>query len=91
MDVEILPQLIVQSPTLLNQLRENVYTGLNLDQMIQLAWYLKDIPAENISTGVVNEHYTMGYMTPEGASVLVPNRSLIGSLMVEVFGANYSE
>jgi hypothetical protein len=59
--------------------------------MIQLAWYLKDIEAENIRTGVVDERYTMGYLTPEGASVLVPNRSLIGSLMVDVFGANYSE
>ncbi len=90
LDVEMLPQLIVQSPTLLSQLSDNVYTGLNIDQMIQLAWYLKDIEAENIRTGVVDERYTMGYLTPEGASVLVPNRSLIGSLMVDVFGANYS-
>jgi LCP family protein required for cell wall assembly len=91
LDVEMLPQLIVQSPSMLSQLSENVYTGLNIDQMIQLAWYLKDVPPENIRTGVVDERYSMGYMTPEGASVLVPNRSLIGSLMVEVFGANYSE
>jgi LCP family protein required for cell wall assembly len=91
LDVEMLPQLIVQSPTMLSQLSDNVYTGLNIDQMIQLAWYLKDIEAENIRTGVVDERYTMGYLTPEGASVLVPNRSLIGSLMVDVFGANYSE
>jgi|FLYN01.1.fsa_nt_gi LCP family protein required for cell wall assembly len=91
LDLEMLPQLIVQSPTLLSQLSENVYTGLTLDQMIQLAWYLKEIPPENIRTGVVDARYTMGYMTPEGASVLVPNRALIGPLMVEVFGANYSE
>jgi LCP family protein required for cell wall assembly len=91
LDLEMLPQLIVQSPTILGQLRDNVYTGLTLDQMIQLAWYVKDIPVENIRTGVVNQDYTIGWNTPEGAAVEIPDRARIGSLMVEVFGANYSE
>jgi LCP family protein required for cell wall assembly len=90
LNLDMLPQLIVQAPTLLGALKDNVYTGLTLDQMIQLAWYLKDIPQESIHTGVVDGRYTMSWMTPDGASVLVPNRSRIGSLMVDVFGASYS-
>ncbi len=91
LDLEMLPQLIVQSPTIMSQLSENAYTGLTIDQMIQLAWYLKDIPTENIHTGVVDQNYTIGWQTPDGAAVEIPDRASIGSLMVEVFGPNYSE
>ncbi len=91
LDLEMLPQLIVQGPSLTANLSENVYTGLTLDQMIQLAWYLKDIQTENIHTGVVDQRYTIGYQTPEGAAVEIPDRARIGGLMVEVFGPNYSE
>jgi polyisoprenyl-teichoic acid--peptidoglycan teichoic acid transferase len=88
---DLLPQLIIQSPSLLAAVNDGFYTGLTIDQLIQLALYLKDIPAENLRTGVINEQYTIGYSTPQGASVLVPDRERIGPLMVEVFGANYSE
>lgn len=88
---DLLPQLIIQSPSLLAAVNEGLYTGLTLDQLIQLALYLKDISAESMRTGVINEQYTIGYSTPQGASVLVPDRARIGPLMVEVFGANYSE
>jgi hypothetical protein len=88
---DLLPQLIIQSPSLLAAVNDGLYTGLTLDQLIQLALYLKDIPGENIRTGVINEQYTIGYSTPQGASVLVPDRERIGPLMVEVFGANYSQ
>lgn len=91
LDLNMLPTLITQAPSMLANLRDNVHTGLTLDQMIQLAWYLKDIPAENIHTGVISREYVMGYMTPQGASVLIPNRSKLGELMVSVFGQNYSE
>jgi LCP family protein required for cell wall assembly len=86
-----LPQLIVQSPSLWAALQDGVYTGLTLDQIIQLGLYLKDIPSENIRAGVVNEAYTVGYTTPQGAQVLVPDRGRLGTLMVEVFGQSYSQ
>jgi LCP family protein required for cell wall assembly len=90
-DTSRLPELIVQSPSLWSALDGNMYTGLTLDQVLQLGLYLKDIPAENIRTGVINQSYTMNYTTPEGAAVLVPDRARLGPLMVEVFGASYSE
>jgi len=91
LDLDMLPQLIVQAPTLWNDLSTGVSTGLTFDQIIQLALYLKDIPGENIKTGVIDEHYTIGYTTSQGASVLVPDRAQLGPLMVDVFGANYSQ
>ncbi len=87
----VLAQLIVQSPTLYDQWQDNVSTGLTLDQMIQITLYLKDIPSENITTGVIDQRYIANYQTSSGAQVLIPNRNRLGSLMVEVFGPNYNQ
>jgi LCP family protein required for cell wall assembly len=86
-----LPSLIGQAPAIWQSLANNVYTGLTFEQIIQLALYVKDIPAENIRMGVINFDYLIPYTTPDGASVLVPNRAALGSLMVQVFGASYTQ
>jgi LCP family protein required for cell wall assembly len=91
LNLNLLPQLIIQSPTLWNKLSQNVSTGLSLDQIIQLALYLKDVPGGNIHTGVIDQQYTIPWTTSQGAQVLVPDRAKLGPLMVKVFGANYSE
>jgi LCP family protein required for cell wall assembly len=91
LNLNMLPQLIIQAPGMLAQLKDNVFTALNVDQIIQLALYVKDIPQENIRTGVIDGRYIMPYTTSQGASVLVPNRSMLGQLMVQVFGENYSQ
>ncbi len=91
LDLDLLPSLIVQAPSMYANLSENVATGLTLDQIIQLAWYFRDISTENIHMGVVDQRYAFNYTTADGAQVLVPDRSLLGPLMVEIFGENYSE
>lgn len=89
--LDMLPQLLVQSPTIWNAVQNGVSTGLTFDQIIQLVLYLKDIQTENIKTGVIDQQYTIPYSTAQGASVLVPDRASLGDLMVQVFGANYSQ
>ncbi len=91
LSLDMLPSLILQAPSLWGTLSENVYTGLTLEQVVQLALYAKDIPLENFSTGVISNQYVINYMTQNNEAVLIPNRSRLGGLMVEVFGANYSE
>jgi LCP family protein required for cell wall assembly len=91
LNLEMLPQLIFQAPSLLNAWSDNVYTGLSLDQMIELALYVKDIPQENLISGVIDYTYLTSWRTPQGADVLIPNRARLGDLMVQVFGPNYSE
>lgn len=91
LDANRLPELVIQSPSLWAALQGGIYTGLTLDQVIQMGLFLKDVPAENIRTGVINEAYTVGYTTPQGAQVLVPDRARLGQLMVETFGPNYSQ
>jgi LCP family protein required for cell wall assembly len=91
LDANLMPQLILESPTLLASLDGNLYTDLQLDQMIQLALFLKDIPQEDIRTGVIDSNYIVPWTTTQGASVLVPRRSQLSTLLTEVFGSDYSE
>ncbi len=87
----MIPQLLLRSPEMWANLSDNLYTGLSLEQIIQLALYVKDIPTENIRMGVIGYEYLQGYTTGDGASVLIPNRARLGNLMVDVFGETYSQ
>lgn len=89
--LDMVDDLILQAPFLYNELRSGVNTGLTLDQIIELGLWAADVPRENIRTGVVSWEYLIGYETPGGANVLVPNRARIGELMVQVFGADYNQ
>ena len=91
LNLDMIPQLLIQSPAIWNTMSENVYTGLSLEQVIQLGLYAKDIDMSNIKTGVIDFSYLQSYTTESGASVLIPNRARLGSLMTEVFGSNYSQ
>jgi len=91
LSLDMIPALITQAPFLWQSLEDNVSTGLSLEQIIQLGLFIKDIPRENIKTGVIDFSYLQSYTTQSGASVLIPNRTRLGNLMVDVFGVNYSQ
>lgn len=91
LSLDMVPSLIAQAPFLWQSFSDNVYTGLSLEQIIQLGLYVKDIPRENINTGVIDFSYLQGYTTPSGAQVLIPNQARLGSLMTDVFGAGYNQ
>ncbi|MBI1258100.1 MAG: hypothetical protein GC204_11570 [Chloroflexi bacterium] len=86
-----LPQLIIQAPSLYASVSQNVYTQLSLDQMIQLVLWLKDLPADHIHTGVMDEHYVQNYTTEDGAEVLVPYPGALPRLLTAVFGSDYNQ
>jgi polyisoprenyl-teichoic acid--peptidoglycan teichoic acid transferase len=91
LNANMLPSFIAQAPSLWQSLSDNVYTGLTFEQMVQLGLYMKDIPLESIQLGVINYEYLIPYTTEDGASVLIPNRAKLGTLMVNTFGASYSQ
>ena len=91
LNLNMLPQLVVQSPSMFAALADNVYTGLTLDQIIQLVFTLKDIPSASIRTGVVDSNYTMPYTTETGQQVLVPRRAQLAELLAETFGPTYNQ
>ena len=91
LSVNSLPQLIIQAPSLYASVSQNVYTQLSLDQMIQLVLWLKDLPADHIHTGVMDEHYVQNYTTEDGAEVLVPYPGALPRLLAQVFGNDYDQ
>lgn len=91
LDFDLLPTLIFNAPSLLASLDKNVSTGMGLEDMIRLAWYLKDVPRQNMQTGVIDGRYVTNYTTARSEAVLIPQRSTLGELMVSVFGANYGQ
>ncbi len=90
LDVNNLTQVVVSAPAIWSSVQEGVRTGLTFDQLLRLGWYAKDIPLENIHTGVIDEQYITFYTTPSGSSVVIPNRYALGTLMTQVFGENYN-
>jgi LCP family protein required for cell wall assembly len=89
LNANLLPQLIVRSPEIWNQLSNNIHTDLTLDQLLQLVVYLKDIPKENIHQGVIDISEVTG-LNYNGADVLVPERAKLGPLLTQIFGASYA-
>lgn len=91
LSLDMLDDLILQAPGIWSDIEDGVNTSLSLEQLIRLALFARDVPAENIHKGVVNWDYLFSYKTEGGASVAVPRRSSLPELMSSVFGENYNE
>ncbi|MDQ7034553.1 MAG: LCP family protein [Anaerolineae bacterium] len=91
LDFDMVPSLIAQAPLLWNSWGDNISTGLSFEQIIQLSLYAKDVPRDQITMGVISFEYLQSYTTGAGAQVLIPNRSRLGNLMVDIFGPDYSQ
>jgi LCP family protein required for cell wall assembly len=88
--MDMIPKLAPQAYTLWAELSSGVDTRLSLDQILQLAWWVKDIPSGNYTNAVLGWEY----VTPtrwQGMDILVPTRQKLGPLMVEVFGPDYGQ
>ncbi len=84
-------QLIGQAPALLSSLSENFQTGLDLSQIVQLAFFAKDISIDNITMKVMNFNYLQEYVTEEHQQqVLIPIVERLPNLLRETFGADYA-
>ena len=90
-DVNMLPAMVARAPALWSSWQDNVYTGLTLEQVMQLGLFVQAIPAENITTGVIDYQYLQEYTTTSGVQVLVPDRARLGNLMNDVFGVTYNQ
>ena len=84
-------QLIGQAPALLATLGEHVKTGLELEQIVQLALLVKDIELADISMRVIDFEYLEEYVTEEyQQQVLVPRVERLPILLAQTFGDDYN-
>jgi len=87
---EMLPELAAKAYPLWAELRDGIDTGLDIDQILELAWYAKDVPRNNIVTGVIGWDYIVAENW-NGRPIIRPNREAIGPLMEQVFGQGYNQ
>lgn len=83
--LEMLPQLVRSAPALWQTLQGNVRTSLTLEEALQLALLIQDIPRSSIKTAVINYDYVYPETTPDGRQVLVPIRDNIRQLRNNLF------
>lgn len=62
-----------------------IQTDLTLDKIVAYAQLSKDIRAENIKSGVIDQSMALGITTPSGAMVLWPDRERIRALIDDLF------
>src|SRR5579859_1901462 len=88
LNLNLLPQLIAKAPSLLQTLNNSIWTNLTLNQMVSLALLGQSIPRANIQNYVIDYHYVLEYVTPDGRDVLVPLRDKIRELRDQIFSGN---
>jgi hypothetical protein len=85
---DMLGTLISRAPAIYDQISSGVQTNLTLDQAIQLAWLVQQIPLEDIKRGGIGtDHVTFG-TSPDGDDVLKPRPEQIRILRDEIFTAD---
>lgn len=83
-DSGTLRDLAYRAPGLYQLLAASFDTDMPFEHVVSLGWSLKDVPRENIRMAVIDGTYVRSYTTPDGASVLLPNSTLIHQLVTDV-------
>lgn len=85
LSADMLPTLISRAPVIFEQISAGIQTNLTLEQAVQLAWLVKQIPEESIKRGAIGtDHVTFG-KSPDGDDVLKPRPEQIRILRDEIF------
>jgi len=86
----MLPELAAKAYPLYAELKNGIDTSLSLDQMLELAWYVKDIDRHNIVSGVIGWDYIIAENW-NGRPIIRPNRERLPELLTQIFGPNYDQ
>ncbi|MFT7584000.1 MAG: LCP family protein required for cell wall assembly [Cellvibrionaceae bacterium] len=78
-------ELILKAPRVWEALSQNVLTTMQLEEALQLAWLLPEIPRENIRNGVIGDDYVFTVQNSDEQFVLVPRRQAIRDLRDSLF------
>lgn len=86
---DVLPGVVLRAPAIWDEVSRGIITDLPFDQMLSLAWYLKDIPIQSIQNASLDERYIRA-VNMRGETILTIDRERVVELMISVFGENYS-
>lgn len=85
--LELIPDLAKNAPEIYRIIGSGVVTDLALDQVLALASLAVKVDRTTIRYGVINEHATQSWVTPEGAQVLIPLREEMRKVRNYVFAS----
>lgn len=77
--------LIPRIPQLYTELNDTFVTDLQVDDVVQLARVGLRVAPQNTQSLVIDGKLTKGWLTPAGASVLLPNQENIEEALTEFF------
>lgn len=70
LNLNILPTLVAKAPVIYSEISAGIQTNMTLDQAIQLAYLIAQIPRENMSTYSIGVNEAPGEVTADGIYVL---------------------
>jgi LCP family protein required for cell wall assembly len=85
LSTDALPRLLPNAPLILSTLSDSIATDLSLSEMVQLLWFAKDLPTENITRVIVDETAVQPWTTPTGGAVLVPVGNRLRQLAQQLY------
>jgi anionic cell wall polymer biosynthesis LytR-Cps2A-Psr (LCP) family protein len=84
-DLNMLPQMIRQTPEIIRTLGATVKTDLPLGKLLRLATAAGSIEASQVRSGVIDHTCTRPWVTPYGGQVLLPIPECIRAVRDSVF------
>lgn len=87
-DPGTMTRLLPQAPQILQTLKDSLESNLTPLELAQLATLAREVPAEKISKVTIDESATQYWTTPQGASVLIPNRDKVRELRDQLYATS---
>jgi LCP family protein required for cell wall assembly len=87
MRLELLPDLITQSPQLWAGLQDTLETDLTLGEIVDLTVTAARIPADRIKMSSLDQGSTISWTTLSGAQVLIPDQAAVEDLLSDLFAS----
>jgi LCP family protein required for cell wall assembly len=85
MRLDLLPDLIAQSPQLWAGLQNTLETDLTLAEIVDLAVTAARIPTDRIAVSSLDQSATISWTTPSGAQVLIPDQVAVEAILADLF------
>ncbi len=90
LNLNTLPTLIARAPAIYGEISSGVQTNMSLDQAIQLAYLMAQIPRENMHTFNMDESVTSATFNVEGSYVLLVIPDQLRLMRDEMFSGSGS-
>jgi LCP family protein required for cell wall assembly len=90
-NLQALPKLIYNAPSLYRQLRSGIHTNMTLEQALKLAWLVREVELEDIKQAVIGNGEVIYDKAEDGQAIFRPVMERIHTLRDEIFSGLTAE